>query len=84
MGVPARILTNFCVGTRGFADARGKRDVAVVVDLIKCLQRGFQLFNAGGETLLTSGASFSCPAGLQVVGIHPACILAMYDAATTC
>ena len=42
-------LTTFCMGTRGFAEARGKRDVAVAVDLIKCLQRGVQLFVAGGK-----------------------------------
>ena len=70
------------MGTRGFADARGKRTAVVAVDLIKCLQRGVQLYVAGGETLLTSGAPFSSPAGLQMVGIHPACISAVYDAAT--
>ena len=73
-------LTTFPMHTCGFSDARGKRAVAVVIDLIKCLQRGVRLFVAGGETLLTSGVPFSSSVGLQISngrrspGLHFGCV----------
>ena len=65
------------MGTSGFAEARDKRSVAVPIDLIKCLQRGVQLYVAGGETLLTRGASQTSQ-NLKA----STCISAVYDAVT--
>ena len=82
-GVRSHIhLTTFPINTSGFAQARGARPAAVALDLVKCLQRGIQLFVAGGETLLATGAPITTAAGLQMEGIHPACISAVYDAFT--
>ena len=65
------------MGTCGFADAKGKRTAAVAVDLIKCEAFSSMLL-AGRLSLLVGLPSLV----LQMVGIRPACISAVYDAAT--